>query len=211
MNTEEKRQLIQQCVADGDWGQIGDLITRNDLMEYLLFYTNPTISETGLKIKQLPKVDCPLCGSPTKPQAFGMTKRNVFYLLSAIYLSEDSIKKGDDGYVHHELIHDFCQGKFKHDKGKKLGKGISFTSYSTMTKAPWDFLAPKVDTNDKMQRDGRFKPTEKCYMFCRGQIAVPERIEILDAKVCRYSRKLVYAAKVKDINLQQLFQIYKTW
>ncbi len=210
----DKFELISTCISNGEWGAAGDIITRNDLMDYLLYYTNPTITENGMEIKKLPKIDCPLCGSPTKPQAFSITHRVVKYLLCAIWLSEQDIKKGDkgnQGYVHHELIHDMCQGKFINDKGKKLGKGISFTSYSTLTKCPWDFLSSQVDTNDKVKRNGCFKPTQRCYDFLRGKIGVPIRIEILDAKVVRYSKKLVYAAQAPDINWQQCLEIYKTF
>lgn len=211
---EIKRLQIRECVEVGDWGIIGDSITRNDLMDYLLYYTNPEITERGLAIKKLPKVDCPLCGSPTKPQALALTHRAVKFLLCAVWLSQEDIKKGDkgsNGYVHYEVIRDLCQGKFINDKGKRLGKGISFTSYGTLTRAPWNFLSPRQSTNEKAKRDGMLKPTLECMRFLKGEIAVPERVEILDAKVVRYSRKLVYAAKAKDINWQQCLNIYKTF
>jgi hypothetical protein len=211
MLTEEKRLQILECVTTGEWGIIGDIITRNDMMEYLMFYTNPTITEKGLKIKKLPKIDCPLCGSPTKPQAFSMTKRNVLYLMCASFLSKQDIAKGGSGYIHHEVLHDFCQGKFKHDKGKRLGNGYSITSYSPLTKAPWDLLEARVKNNDKVQRDGSFKVTDKCVSFLHGDIAIPVRIEILNGDVVRYSNKLIYAVKVPDINFQQCVEIFKTF
>jgi len=208
------KNRIIKSLEDGDWSLYGDTITRNDLMDYLLDCTNPTISEKGMKIKTLPKIECPLCGHPTKPQAFSLTHRAVKYLLCAVYLSSEDMKlgdKGNDGYVHHELIHDLCQGKFAYDKGKRLGKGISFTSYSTLTRAPWDLLKSQVDTNDKKQRNGCFKPTEKCLDFLRGKISLPLRIELLDATVVRYSKGMVNAATAKDINWKQCIDIYKTF
>jgi len=211
MTTEQKRQLISQCVTDGDWGQAGDLITRNDLMEYLLFYTNPVINDKSIKLKKLPKVDCPLCGHPTLTQPFSLTKRAVFYLLCAIWLSEQSIKNGGDGYVHHQECNDKLQGNFKYEKGKKYGIGYSFTSYSVLMKAPWDFLKARVDSNDKAKRDGYFIPTDRCYEFLRGRIAVPLRIERLDSEVVRYSKALVLAASVKEVNWKQALEIFKTF
>ena len=119
--------------------------------------------------------------------------------------------KGNGGYVHYELIHDLCQSKFKYNKGKKLGKGISFTSYSTLTKAPWDLLEPQVSTDYKPMRNGMFKPTQRCYDFLRGKIGVPLRIELLDSVVVRSSSKMVYAASVKDINWQEALELYRTF
>jgi hypothetical protein len=211
MTTEEKRKLIHQCVDDGNWGAIGDEITRNDLMDYLLHFTNPTITEKGLKIKKLPKIDCPLCGKSVKPYSVTLTHRAVKYLLCAVYLSEKDKKNGGDGYVHYEVIRDFCQGKYKYLKGKRLGKGISFTSYSTLTTAPWDFLSPKIKTKDKVQRDGTLIPTEKCMDFLRGKIGVPQRCEFLDTNVVRTGGGIVYAATAKDMDWKSTVDNYKTF
>lgn len=211
MITEEKRLQIQECIQDGDWGFLGDEITRNDMMEYLLYYTNPTISETGIKIKKLPKVQCPLCGTPISTQPFSMTCRAAYYLMCAQWLSKESLAKGGDGYVHYQACNDKLQGNFKHGKGIKYGAGYSFTSYSILMKAPWDFLQPRIDSNDKAKRDGYFKPTSRCLQFLRGEIAVPLRIERLNSDVVRYSRGLIYVAKVRQINWQQALEIYKTF
>lgn len=214
MRQEDKRELIKQCVEDGDWSVAGDIITRNDLMEYMLFYTNPTLNPKSMKIAKVEPCDCALCGHPTKTQPFSLTKRTVMYLLCAIWLSEQDIAKGDkgnDGYVHYEVIHDLCQQKFLHDKGKKVGNGISFTSYSTLTRKPWDFLQSQVDTNYKPKRNGMFKPTQRCYDFLRGQVAVPLRIELLDSQVVRSSSKLIMAHAAKDINWSECLEIYKTF
>ena len=202
---------IKEAIGNGDWSLHGDDVTRNDLMDYLLYYTNPKITDKGLEVKKLEPCDCPLCGSPTKTQPFAMTHRNVKYLLCFIHLSKKDIANGGEGYVHYEDIKNLCQGSFKHEKGVKKGKGIVFTSYSPMTKAPWDFMKPRVDDNYKPKRDGCFKPTERCYQFLRGKIAVPQRIEILNCDVVRTGGGLVYAAKVKNINWINCLEIYKTF
>lgn len=211
LTTEKKREIILQCITEGDWSGWGDQITRDDLMEYLLFYTNPEITNGGIKIKKLPKINCPLCGTATKPHAISLTCRAVYYLLCAHWLSKESLSKGGDGYVHYQVINDKLQGNFKHEKGTKFGQGYSFTSYGVLTKAPWDFLKPRVNADDKTMRDGFFMPTDKCLQFLRGQIAVPLRIERLDTDVVRYSRELVYAASVKNVNYKQALEIYKTF
>lgn len=208
---EEKKRIITQCVMDGDWSAFGDAITRNDLMDYLLDMTNPEITGGGMKTKDLPKVECPLCGAPIKPQKFSLTIRAVYFLMCAHFLSKESLSKGGDGYVHYAAINDKLQGNFKHEKGKKFGNGYVFSSYSILTKSPWNFLQPRVDSEYKPKRDGYFIPTDKCLDFLRGKIAVPVRIERLDSEVVRYSKELVYAAKVKDINWQQALEIYKTF
>jgi hypothetical protein len=208
---EAKRLQIQQCVETGDWGILGDMITRNDMMDYLLHYTNPTITDKGLEVKRLPKVQCPLCGHPVRPYSVTLTHRAVKYLMCAVFLSKEDIAKGGTGYVHHEVVHDFCQGKFTHEKGSRLGKGISFTAYGTLMSAPWDFLEPQVNTKYKPNRDGTFKPTEKCYDFLRAKVGVKVRCEFLDNHVVRTGGKLVYAPTVVNMNWQKTIELYKTF
>lgn len=210
MTKEEERKIIYECSTSGDWTKYGDIITRDMLMDYLLYYTNPIIKDDKVLTK-VDKIYCPLCGKAVKPYSVTLTHRAVKYLLCAIYLSKQSIEKGGDGYVHHELVHDLCQGKYSYDKGKRIGKGVSFTSYGTLMSEPWDFLMPKVNTKDKVQRDGTFIPTQKCYDFLHGKIGVPSRCEFLDSNVVRQSRKIVYAATVPNCNWQNTINIFKTF
>lgn len=211
MISEEKRLQILECVTTGNWGIIGDTVSRNELMDYLLYSTDPTITERGMEIKKLPKIDCPLCGKPVKPYAVSLTHRAVKYLLCATYLSNESLRLGGDGFVHHEVIYDFCQGKYKYEKGKRLGKGISFSSYGTLTTEPWNFLEARVNTKDKVQRDGMFKPTMKCDDFLHGRIGVKSRVEFLDGRVVRTGGRIIYAATAPDMNWINTVEIYKTF
>lgn len=211
MDEIRQREIINECMSTGDWSLWNHVITREMLMDYLLYHTNPEITKKGLKVKTLQPIDCPLCGSPTKTQPFAMTHRSVYYLMCAVFLSKKNIEAGGDGYVHYEDVKNLLQGSFKHDKGVKKGKGIVYTSYGILTKAPWDFLQARVDDNYKPKRDGYFKPTQKCYDFLRGKIAVPQRIERLNSEVVRSGGGLVYAAKVKNINWSEALEIYKTF
>ena len=211
MEKKKSFDLINEAIANNDWSLHGELVTRNDLMDYLLYHTNPEITEKGLKIKNLEKIDCPLCGNPTKTQPFAMTHRSVYYLMCAVALSKKSLANGGDGYVHYEDVKNLLQGSYKHKTGMKAGKGIVYTSYGVLTKAPWDFLQPRVDDNFKPKRDGHFKPTQRCYDFLNGKIAVPERIERLNNVVVRHGRKTVLAVNVKNINWKEAYDTYKTF
>ena len=207
----DKRILIADALREKDWsyGDANNKLTRADLIQYIMEQTAPIVNKKGVIKKRPEKMPCLLCGKPTAPYTTTLTRRNVCYLLGALWLSNDDIKKGGDGFIHHDIIHDFVVGKFEHDKGKNKGKGINFTSYGTMTRHPWDFLEPR--DKEKGKSDGCFRPTKKCKKFLRGEVMIPESIDVMDATVVRYADKLIYAHMAKDVNFKQLLELYRTF
>lgn len=202
---DNKKYIIDQAVSTGDWTTTGGLVTRDDLVEWIMKESDPD-GKT-----KVPYVLCPVCGHNTKMYPVSLTHRHFKYLLNAIWLSDDDISKGGDGFVHHSVIHDRTINLMKYDKGKRKGKGIDFTAYSQITREPWGFLESEVTTNDKSKRNGFFRPTDRARNFCRGRLAVPDKIYILNKQVVRYSNKLEYCFNVKDVNFKQLLELYRTW
>jgi len=202
-----KQVIITQAVKDGDWVRVGNLVTRNDLVDWIMEETNPDTNDKKSILKKA--VPCPCCGQDTKMYPTSLTHRQYKYLLNLIWLSSND--KDNDGYIHHSVIHDRTMELMTYDKGKRKGKGIDFTAYSQLTRYPWDLMESKVSTEDKSKRDGYFKPTERGIEFCRGKLALPDKIYIHNKEVVRYSNNLVYCFNVKDINFHQLLDLYKTW
>ncbi len=205
---ELKLKQIQECIDSGEWGILGDSITRNDMIDYIMHHTNPDLEAT--KVKKV-NVLCPICGHTIKPQVFGLTHRAVKYLMAAVHLSKKDIEAGGNGFTHYDDIRNFCMNKFEYEKGKRKGTGINFTSYSTLTKYPWNFLEPNIDTNDKVKRNGFFRPTTRCYEFLRAKLSVPEKINLMDGKVVGYSNKKVFVFQAKELNFKQACELFKTF
>lgn len=190
--------MIAKAIKDGDWTNV--TVTRDQLMEYLI--------EASLTEKS---ITCPICTKNIKPYKVTLTHRSAKYLLSAVFLSKKSEDEGGDGYVYHEAIKNHAHGNWYYDKGKKKGSGIVYTSYSNLTQFPWDFLQPHTTTNDKLKRNGEFKPTIKCLKFLRGQVDVPEWILKMNREVIRYSHKNINILQMKDMNFHQAIELYKTF
>lgn len=190
-----KIKMIETACQTGDWTTCPD-VTREELMEYILSHD---------------ETNCPLCGTPVKMYKITMTHRSYKYLLSAIFLCDKNTKEGGDGFVHHDEIREHAKGNFVYEKGKKQGDGINYTSYGNLTKYPWDFLESRMTTNYKPKRDGHFRITDRGRDFARGNLAVPAWIKVLDNKVVRYSDKLVYPTKIKDVNFKQCLDLFKTF
>lgn len=197
---KNKMLMIAEAIETGDWTNTGDLVSRNDLMEYLIH-----LSETEKRIQ------CPICTQYIKPYKITFTHRSAKYLLSAIFLSDMSIADGGDGYVHHDLIKLHTEQNWKYERGKKKGAGIVYTSYSNLTQYPYDFLEPMVKTFDKVKRNGEFKPTEKCRQFLRGKLDIPEWILRMNGKVVKYSLKKKNILTLKDVNFHQCIELFKTF
>jgi len=195
-----KYTLISDSIENGDWTTSGDLVTRDDLMDYII--------EESQTQKQIP---CPICTKNIKPYKVTFTHRSAKYGFSAVHLSNKAIADGGDGYVHHDLMRLHCQGNFKYLRGKKIGKGINYTSYANLTRYPWNFLEPMVNTKDKTQRNGEFKPTERFKAFLRGKISIPEWILVMNGEVVRYSEKNINVLAMKDVNFQQCIELFKTF
>ena len=206
-----KLGIIANCIETGDWSKFGDTITRNDLMTYLVEMTTPKLDKDGNLLAKIDKCECPLCGGSVKPYAVTLTSRAVKYLEALSYLSKKNLAENGDGYIYHDDIRVFVSNNFKYDKGKKTGQGVNFTSYGVLTKDPWGFIESKVKTDYKVDRDGTFRLTQRGRDFLNGLIKVPERIHILDNKVCKYSNKSIYVSQVKDCNFEQTVALYKTW
>ena len=195
-----KKIMISDSIKTGNWTTSGDVITRDDLMDYI-------IEESKTK-KQIP---CPICTKNIKPYKVTFTHRSAKYGLSAVFLNDKSVTDGGDGFVHHDLIRLHCQGNFKYERGKKLGQGINYTSYSNLTRYPWDFLTPMVDTRDKTQRNGEFIVTDRFRAFLRGKISIPEWITVMNSEVIRYSDKNINILSMKDVNFKQCIELFKTF
>ena len=192
--------LIQEAIDSGDWSVTGDLVTKNNLMEFLI--------EKSKTDKIIP---CPVCLHNIKPYKVTFTHRSAKYLLSAIFLSDDALRKGEDGYVHHDAIKDHCEGNWYYERGKKKGNGIVYTSYANLTRYPFNFLEPFVDTNDKVKRNGEFKPTLSARKFLRGELDIPEWILVMNREVIRYSTKNINMLTLKDVNFHQCIELFKTF
>lgn len=193
-------KLIHKAIADGDWTLINDTVTRKQLIDYLI-----------VESKTDDKIQCPICMKHIKPNKVTFTHRSAKYLLSAIFLSDRNIREGGDGYIHHDEIRKHAMGNWLYERGKKVGYGINYTSYSNLTRFPYDFLEPMVKTEDKKQRSGEFKPTERCRQFLRGELDIPESITILNREVIRYSSTKVNILKLKDVNFHQCVELFKSF
>ncbi len=72
----DKQQMIEAAIDSGDWGGVGDIITRNELVEYI-------IQQTYIK-KVIP---CPICDKNIKPYKVTFTHRSASYFLSDLLLT----------------------------------------------------------------------------------------------------------------------------
>ena len=194
------KTIIADAIKDGDWTVTGGLVTRNQLIEFL-------IEES----KTEKYINCPVCTKTIQPRKVTFTHRSAKYLLSAIFLSDDAVRRGEDGFVHHDIIKRHAEDNWIIDRGKKKGFGIVYTSYSNLTKAPWDFLEPMVATKDKARRNGEFKPTDRCRAFLRGQLDIPEWLTFMNNEVIRYSTKNVNMLRLKNVNFHQCVELFKTF
>jgi hypothetical protein len=146
----------------------------------------------------------------TTPQPFSMTHRNVKYLMSYCYLSKKDVINGGSGYIHPDEVKKFVQRYFKVGKNNR---GITFTSYGTMTddKRYWEMLEACTQRKpDKSIMHDGFKPTQKCVDFCYDRITVPETIVILDNKVYAKSQREIKASKAKGMNYHECREFFKT-
>lgn len=205
---DPKKFMIAEAIDSGDWTTTGSLVSRNDLMEYIMSITAPQLDKNGIRKKiKTPKVPCPICGKSTAPYTITFSRRQLVYLFSLIFLSKKKMDEEGDEYVHHKVINHFCNGMFKTIKGVNKGRGIDFTSYSpSLTNAPWYCMQKRDDVTD-----GCYKPTEFCFELCRGHIQFPETIDILNREIVRFSQKKIYAHQAKDVNFQELLDYYKTF
>jgi len=177
---EDVNEIIRKCIESGDWSVYDKMITREDLMNYLI-----KINDESTRAQQ---IKCPLCIQTIKANRFTITHRAVKFLMTAGKMS----KKGDNeyNYFNYEEVRLKCKELFD----------VNFTSYGLLTKSPWDFIIANVDSNDKTKRDGMFKLTSKGYNFLRGKISVPETLWILKNQVIKQSSKQVNVATAKKIN-----------
>ena len=192
---------IKEAIENGDFTEINDKITRKDMMYYL-------ISESKQKKAQAVKTKCPCCLKKISAYPVSLTHRAGKYLMGYNYLC----KKSEDGWVHHDEVRLFVKNNFKYEKGKVAGKGIDFTSYSNLKLYPWNFIESKSgDQKDVTKRDGLHRVTQRGLQFLRGEIAVPEKIWIMNSEVIRYTEDKVTIATLKNMLFKQTVELYKTF
>lgn len=188
----DKFKLISTCIETGDWSLYDEAITRKDLMDYLIAQNTDIVNKNQ-------QLKCPLCEQTIKSNKFTMTHRAVKYLMIAAKLGKK--EDGTYDYVNYEDVRLLTKKVFD----------VNFTSYALLTKSPWNLLETRVDSNDKVKRDGYFRLTDKGYKFLRGQINVPETIWILKNKVIKHSNNTVNAVTVKTVDFKSCVNLLKSF
>lgn len=182
-----KYAKIEWALRTNNWSKTGDDITYNDLLIYI-----------KMKVDNNKIVDCPLCKSNLSHNKFTFTSRYAKFLMMFNLLSEMST----DTFVHYKKIQ---------DETSKKCEGISVTSYGNLSRPPWEFLLPRINEDNKICRDGFFKPSENLKPFLRNELAIPEWIETLNGVVINSSDRKIYMSDFPDISFKDLVKLYKTF
>jgi len=191
---EYPKRLIEASMASGDWSKSKDILTFRDLTEWIEEQKGPDILADMIK-----PIKCPVCGISKNRNKVTLSHRYAHYLARASFLSKRAIE--DDGFVHHSRTHDML----------KMQTGIDLTSYSYLTRYPWDFLEPRKPTDYKVNRDGHFRLTDRGRDFMNRKLAVPETIYIYNKEVVGVSNKLVFCNELSKFNFHELVEQMKSW
>jgi len=190
---EITKKIIDAAIHTGEWP---DEISLNECRQWMAEQKlADQLTEQNKPIK------CPCCEQSNNMYKITLSIRNLRFMLRHIWLSDRDMKSGGDGYINYKEI----QAKLREDTGSVL------SSYSPMTKFPWDFMAPRIDTDHKVKRDGCFIPTKRGREWARGHISIPETIYMYNGSVTDYSKHVVSCKHIKDVNFQELMDEYRTW
>ena len=145
---------------------------------------------------------CECCGQKITDYKVTLTQRNVIWLLSLGLLSRKQLKETGNPYINYKDVHAFVKEHFQ-------GKVIS--SYSTMSKYPWNLIQSPDYLEPKFNRSGYWKLSKLGLDWLNNRIALPESAYFNPDGAYEISEKTIYAKEAKDVRFFDLINTFKTF
>ena len=151
---------------------------------------------------------CQHCGQPVKNYKMSFTKRNLIWLYALGYIGKTKYIK--DGYwVNYKEVHELVAKNFgKTVEGK--WKPMVISSYGKMGEAPYELIEDNNNNKYKYASKGDWRLTKKGIDFINNKIQIPE-IAHYNHDGCYKSSRMIYANEVKNLNFQELVNLFNSF